>query len=165
MVSALTPRTDRIESQAKLGNVLATQQGYMSFVDVSLINASTTNGFPVNSVVLNLDGTRRYIYDLANDLGCRMGIERICLQQIYEIQTEVAYGSNSGIYNGNIEQKVWGVIGDKLGQIRLIGNWSTFPSTYGTRISSGSAGDYIELWNWIKYVSGNFSRFYGLRYR
>ena len=146
MVSALTPRTDRQEANAKLGQALAIQQGITNLCDVALINASTSNSLPVNSCILNTDTTPRFIYDLANDLSARIGIDRIMCQQIYPIQTEIGTGSNSGSYNGTVDQPVWGVTGDKNNQIRFVGGgWVGATTGSGTNVATVTVGDYVEI--------------------
>lgn len=68
---------------------------------------------------------RAQIPDLTQDLGVRMGVERIMTQSIYKITDE--YGPNG--------ETVYGVEGDDLGLIRLIGNWTIKRDTYGSSLA------------------------------
>ena len=142
----LAPRIDRIEANSKIGNSLAVQQGMTNVVEISEIDASSANGLPVSSAVKQSNGSARKIYNLSNDLGVHMGVERIHTNQIYELPDEIGTGSSSGTYSGNIDQKVWGVVGDKYNQIRLVGSsWIGARDIYGQYLQFSANGDYAEI--------------------
>lgn len=56
---------------------------------------------------------RAQIPDLANDLSAHLGVNRIPVQEVFPIESE----------SGPNGEQVSGVVNDKFGQIRLIGNW------------------------------------------
>lgn len=84
-----------------------------------------------NTAIVN----RAQIPDLANDLGVRMGINRIPVQQIYEIPTE--QGPNG--------EPVWGEINDTVGRLRFVGNWVNFAGTSGMYVRTATQNDTVEI--------------------
>ena len=78
---------------------------------------------------------RAQIPDLANDLACNMGSNRICTQQVYQLQNE--FGPNG--------EPVWGVVNDTYGQIRGVGDIQQYVTTSGSGIGANTAGSYFEV--------------------
>ena len=80
---------------------------------------------------------RAKIINLAADGGIRFGIERVAMQSIVQLQGE--YGPNS--------ESVFSVVGDKFDQVRLVGDWQAFNSTYGqyVQVNSPTLDEYVEI--------------------
>lgn len=110
---------------------------FQPFVDESSLLTATTSTSPSSSQFYSTVINRASIPNIKNDLKCRMGVERIMVQQIYQVQNE--FGPNG--------EPVWGVVNDDRGLVRLVGGWSNLNNTWGTRvISSGTNNvDYIEI--------------------
>jgi hypothetical protein len=102
--------------------------GFQGFVD-----ESTKISVP-NTTIVN----RAQISDLANDARVSMGIDRIQIQGIYELQNEF----------GATGEKVYGTLSDDRGLIRFVGRWSA-PElvTYGRPIETpaNSTFSYVEI--------------------
>ncbi len=133
-------------------NAIATIQS--NLIDIgdeldSLSDSMVVSKIPVpNTQITN----RAQIVDLANDLKPRFGIDRIMTQEISEIQGE--FGPNG--------EAVFGVVNDKLGQIRCVGRWESFNDTSGLRLQvvpADAADDFIEITffgtglNWLTNVT------------
>jgi hypothetical protein len=80
---------------------------------------------------------RAKMVDLSNDLGVRMGIERISISPYTRVDGETGP-------NGEI---VYKMANDKFDQIRLVGRWSDKieNSTVGQAASGNSSADYVEV--------------------
>lgn len=97
----------------------------------AFIDETTLISVP-NTAIIN----RAKIPDIANDLKASLGIERIPVQSIYQLQNEI--GSNG--------EPVFGALNDTRGLIRLVGNWYKAISVYGQYFqTSGNTTDYIEV--------------------
>lgn len=117
-MSQLAPRIDKIEAISKLRN------SQYSIAEVSTVSVPYTT-------ILN----RAKIPDLANDLKLNFGIERIPVQQIFQLQDE--FGANG--------EPVFGAVNDYQGLIRLVGSWSTFWGLPGQGITTSTVNDYLEI--------------------
>jgi hypothetical protein len=107
------------------------------FVDESSLLTATTSTSPSSSQFHSTVINRASIPNINNDLKCRMGVERVMVQQIYQVQNE--FGPNG--------EPVWAVLNDDRGLVRFVGGWSNLNNSWGTRvISSGTNNvDYIEI--------------------
>jgi len=115
----------------------AQDAGFQAFIDNSsyLISATTTAGSPAAGTFYSSITKRASITDLSQDLKPRMGIDRLIVQQVYEIQNE--FGSSG--------EKVFGVLNDDKGLIRFVGSWSNNITSSGQFMSSSTSGDFIEI--------------------
>lgn len=100
-----------------------------ALVTPSLIAPNSVSGF-VTSIV-----NRASIPNLAADFGVRFGIDRISVQQIYEIPNE--FGPNG--------ERVFGAVNDQYGLIRFVGNWININDSNGVAANTQSTGDYVEI--------------------
>jgi hypothetical protein len=64
-----------------------------------------------------------------------MGVERIPVQSIYQLQNE--FGANG--------EPVWAAVNDDIGRIRFVGNWANTTGATGPGVQSGSSADYVEI--------------------
>lgn len=88
--------------------------------------------------VLNTEITNRaQMVDLANDLSAHAGINRIAIQEIFEIQGE----------SGPSDEMVFGVTNDKFNQIRVVGPWVNRNDALGVRtlIETASTEGFLEF--------------------
>jgi hypothetical protein len=92
-----------------LGALLSTLGN--DITSIPLMTATTTAGSPAAGYFYSSIQNRAQMYDLRNDLSINMGINRICVQQIYQIKNE--FGPNG--------EMVWGAVNDTYGQIRFVG--------------------------------------------
>lgn len=92
-----------------------------------------------NSALINVPNTtitgRAQIQDPSKDLSVNMGINRIMVQQIYQIQNE--FGSNG--------EPVWAALNDVAGQIRFVGTFSNVIDNDGQYVTNLSTTDFIEI--------------------
>lgn len=95
-----------------------------SFVDLPKIDA------PFTTVV-----KRGQMTDLSQDLMPRMGIERIVLQSVQEVQDET----------GPSGERVFKTPNDLHNQIRFVGQWINLNDLSGARPYGQVTGDYIEV--------------------
>jgi hypothetical protein len=115
--------------------------GFQGFINPNeaVLTATTTTGTPAAGTFYSSITGRAPLMDFSQDLRARMGVERIAVQSIYQLQNE--FGPNG--------EPVWGVLNDTLGQVRFVGNWAngSLISTYGQYIQTGSSNttDYIEV--------------------
>ena len=103
----------------------ALSAGFQGFVD-----QSATISVPSTAIV-----GRAKIPDLANDLRCSMGLERIQVQQIVELQNE--FGPNG--------ERVYGALNDDRGLIRYVGSWINNNDTAGARATTTDTASYVEI--------------------
>lgn len=116
----------------------AQQQGFQGFVNPNqLMVATSVTGSPAAGTFYSSIVGRTAMLDLSQDLGARMGVNRIMVQDIYQIQNEVG-PNGENVYASN---------NDPYSQIRLLGTWSNNSDVNGTRPgSSGVANaDFIEV--------------------
>lgn len=79
---------------------------------------------------------RAQIPNLAADLKVNFGIDRIHVQQVYEIPNE--FGPNG--------ERVWGAVNDTYGQIRIVGRLDTVVSGQGQYVRLYNSGsDFMEI--------------------
>lgn len=112
--------------------------GFQSFVKSNtLMTPTTTTGTPAAGTFYSTLQNRASMIDLSQDLGARMGDNRIMTQEISLSQSE--YGPNG--------EQVFTTSNDTFGQIRFVGTWVNNSDLNGTRPgSSGVASvDYIEV--------------------
>jgi len=121
--------------QDVIGNAL--KAGFQNFVDQSAtITATATTGTPATGYFHSTVVGRATIPDIKNDLRASLGIERITVQQIMQLQNE--FGSNG--------EPVCSVVNDDRGLIRFIGNWTNSIANSGTAPVGGVNGaDYVEV--------------------
>lgn len=99
---------------------------------------------------------RAPLIDPSQDLGVRFGVNRIQTQQLYRIQDEV----------GPNDEPVYGLVNDRFGQIRLIGNeWFDSNDENGTIIrDTSSFDDFLEITfygtglNWLAFLQSGTTR-------
>lgn len=109
-------------------------QGWTS--QTALITPTTTTGTPVAGTFYSTIPNRASMVDMSQDLKVNMGIQRFATQQVYDIPTE----------SGPNGERVWGVLNDTLGQVRLVGTWRSFvDSAAGQYINSAIVSDYFEI--------------------
>lgn len=96
----------------------------ISYSDAALISVPNTS-------IVN----RAPIRDLANDMGTRMGIERIPTQVIYPLQNEF----------GATGEPVFAVVNDDRNLIRFVGTWLSGINTSGQIPNTTINGDYVEI--------------------
>lgn len=113
------------------------EQGFQSFVKTSdSLTATATVGTPATGTFYSSISNRSSITDLSKDLKARMGIERLMVQQLYQISSEI--GANG--------ESVFAVTNDIFNQMRFVGQWSNINSTSGPLVRSGAnTTDYVEL--------------------
>jgi len=78
---------------------------------------------------------RAPMIDPTQDLGVRMGVNRIQTHGLMELPNE--QGPNG--------ETVWGVYNDKFNQIRCVGDWTEANSTEGVYIISSTVESFIEV--------------------
>ena len=112
-------------------------QGFQSFVNTTsyLISATTTAGSPAAGTFYSSIINRAAIPDLSQDLKARMGIERISVQQIYQLQNE--FGSSG--------EPVFAALNDTFGQIRFVGNWTNLVDNNGAYADTVINNNYVEI--------------------
>lgn len=108
--------------------------GLQAYIDQSSV-LTAVNGAPATGQYRSSITRRADIPNITTDLKASMGIERIPVQQIYEIQTE----------RGSSGEAVFGVLNDDKGLIRFVGLWSNVTDTNGARALSSVSTDYIEI--------------------
>lgn len=99
--------------------------GLSDFVD----NSSTIS-VPYTSIV-----NRAKIPDIANDLSVRMGVERISIQSLYQLQNEFGVSG----------EPVWAALNDDKNLIRLVGSWGAADVFNGPGVRSTASGNFIEI--------------------
>lgn len=110
--------------------------GFQGFIDTTtnIITATQTAGTPsVGHFYSSIPG-RASIPDLSKDLKPRMGIERIMVQGLYQLQNE--FGPTLPVF---------APFNDPFGQIRFVGNWFQSLSVDGTLVATSYNADYIEV--------------------
>jgi hypothetical protein len=122
-----------------IGNTLGAS--FQNFIDQSstLTAQNTTTGYPspTGTFYSTVIG-RAAIPDITNDMRASFGVERICTQQIIQIQNE--QGPNG--------ETVYGVLNDDRGLIRFVGSWGNANGVYGQYIQNPSTSDtvsYVEI--------------------
>jgi hypothetical protein len=109
---------------AQLGHLAqAAELQFGTFVDLPKIAA------PFTSVT-----NRAQCTDFSSDLRPRMGVERIMVQQVRELEDEV----------GPAGLQVYAPVNDTHNQIRMIGTWTNSVSLNGAR-AEGLAGSSVEI--------------------
>lgn len=79
---------------------------------------------------------RAQIRDISKGMAPSMGIQRIPVQSIYQLQTE--FGASG--------EPVWASLNDDQGLIRFVGSWTPTVDSRGQYIASGSnTSDYVEV--------------------
>lgn len=124
-MAANTPRIDQIEGSATIAGALAQAAGVTTLVSPTKISV------PYTTIV-----NRALIPDMANDAGVSFGVNRIPVQQIFQLQDE--FGPNG--------EPVWGALNDDRGMIRFVGGWSNGLDTIGQYVAdSTNTTDYCEI--------------------
>ena len=114
-------------------------QSFQAFVSQSALNTATaTVGTPAGGTFYSSISNRAAMVDLSQDLKPRMGIERVMVQQLVQLQNE--FGPNG--------ETVWGAMNDTFGQIRFVGAWIVHPSS--------AYGSYNEINDVVSYVETTF---------
>jgi hypothetical protein len=99
------------------------------------LTATTAIGSPAAGFFHSTITNRASIPDISKDLSVRMGIERIPVQQAYQLQDE--FGPNN--------QPVWSAVNDYKGLVRFVGNMSNVVNASAARVNFNSSGDYAEI--------------------
>lgn len=112
-------------------------QAFQGFVNTqtNLITATSTAGTPAAGTFYSTIVGRAAIVDMSQDLKPRMGIERLPVQQIYQLQNE--FGPNG--------EPVWATPNDTTGQIRFVGSWITNINVGGPYCQNLSTTDFLEI--------------------
>lgn len=117
----------------------ASSMGFQGFVNTNnVLNATTTAGSPAAGSFYSTVVNRAALVDFTQDLKARMGIERVMVQSIYQLQSEL--GPNG--------EPVWAALNDDRGMIRFVGSqWATATDTQGVSIDTAgtSLTDYVEI--------------------
>jgi len=109
--------------------------GFQGFVDESA-KLTAVNGTPAAGQFRSSVTGRASIPDLANDLKVRMGIDRIPVQQIVQLQNE--FGPNG--------EPVWAALNDDRGLIRFVGDWKNQNSAAGPYLqANGVSSAFVEI--------------------
>lgn len=114
----------------------ASSQGFQGFINNTsfLLTATTATGTPAAGTFYSSVQNRAPLIDMSQDLKPRMGIERIPVQQIYQLQNE--FGPNG--------EPVWGVLNDTNGLIRFVGSPVNTVDSHGAQVVL-NVGDYSEF--------------------
>lgn len=108
--------------------------GFQNFVATDYLTA--VNGSPSSSQFRSDITNRASIPNLGNDLFPKMGMDRMTLQSLTEVQSEV----------GPAGQRVYKLTADSKDQLRFVGNWIFNASAFGTYVASSSlTTDYVEI--------------------
>lgn len=146
------PGYEPIDTSAAASNFQGQQlqqlQNWVMAGTQAFIDQSALISVPNSTVV-----RRAQIPDLANDLRASFGIDRIVVQQIYDLPGEA--GANG--------ERVQGALNDDRGLIRFVGDWrNNPPDNTGSAIIVGTnTTDYIEIvfygtgLNFITYAVGD----------
>ena len=112
-------------------------QGFQNFVNMQdTLIATAVTGTPAIGTFYSSIINRAPLVNLTQDLKPRMGIERVAVQQITQLQNE--FGPNG--------EPVWSAVNDTVGRIRFVGQWTNTLDNYGSRAqSSASIADFIEV--------------------
>lgn len=111
-------------------------QGLQGFVRTAdLMTATTSPGTPAAGQFYSSIINRAAIPDMRLDLKARMGVDRIIIQQMTRIESEI--GPNG--------EYVYGMVNDKIGQVRAVGDFSAANNNSGQYISTGNINFYIEV--------------------
>jgi len=118
-------------------------KAFQNFVKLGELTATTNAADPdigtsqFFSEIIN----RAPIIDLTNDLNSRVAINRIDVSSIEKISNEI----------GPADEQVFGVLNDRNGQIRYVGDWNfddIATNAHGPAIStpdSGTGNDFVEV--------------------
>ena len=90
-------------------------QGLQSFIDESLVQLTAINGTPGATQFRSSVVNRAPITDISQNLKVSMGIERVMVQQLIQLQNE--FGPNG--------EPIWSALNDDRGMMRFIGNWQS----------------------------------------
>lgn len=111
------------------------QNAFQAFIAQNqLMNATAIAGTPAGGSFYSSIVNRASVPDLSQDLKPRMGLERIMVQQIVPLQTEM----------GSSNEIIWSAVNDIFGQVRFVGDWSNSSDTNGSRPSCNQ-GAYVEI--------------------
>jgi hypothetical protein len=109
-------------------------QGFVS--QNAQLTATTTTGTPATGYFYSSISNRSSIVDLTADLKARMGVERVPVQSIMQLQTEF----------GPSNETVFSVMNDKANLIRFVGSgWANENTADGVAPKTTTSGDYIEI--------------------
>lgn len=107
--------------------------GFQNYVKVS--NLTPFNGSPGTGQFRTYGIVNRAsIPDLANDAGVRFGVNRICIQRVFELNAE----------SGPNGEKVYGALNDSKNQFRFVGTWVNSAGGDGVRVQADIQNDFIE---------------------
>jgi hypothetical protein len=113
----------------------ATNMGFQGFVNTSnTLSATTTTGTPASGKFYSSIQNRASIVDVTQDLKARMGVERVMIEQIYQLQNE--FGPNG--------ETVFAALNDDRGMMRFVGSWSNNNDGYGQYAQTLVVGDFVE---------------------
>jgi hypothetical protein len=119
--------------QSVVGDAL--KAGFQNFVDQSATRIATAvAGTPAAGYFYSSIVGRAPIPDISADLRASLGVERIAVQSIMQLQNE--FGSSG--------EPVFAAVNDDRGLIRFVGSWGIYNDSYGQRFYAGSAS-YIEV--------------------
>ena len=103
----------------------------LSLFGQNIVDSTSTIAAPFTSIQ-----NRAAIPNIARDLKVSMGIERIQVQSLFQVQNE------SGL-NG---EPVYAAANDDRGLVRFVGQWSQLNDAYGPRVVGGNnLTDYVEI--------------------
>ena len=126
---------------ARFNDIYESQdQGFQGFVRTAdLMTATATTGTPATGTFHSTIVNRAAIPDMRMDLKARMGIERIMVQSITQLQNE--FGSNG--------EPVYSAVNDTVGQIRFVGaGWVSSTTNIGSvvgNLSTTNLDGFVEI--------------------
>jgi hypothetical protein len=114
----------------------ASNYGFQGFINTNnVLNATTSAGTPAQGKFYSSITNRASIVDVTQDLKARMGVERVVIEQIYQLQNE--FGPNG--------EQVFAALNDDRSMARFIGQWVNVISANGIRPESSVTGDALEI--------------------
>jgi hypothetical protein len=114
------------------------QNGFQGFINTSNVRSATaTTGAPAAGTFYSTVVNRANIVDISQDLKVSMGIDRLEVQQLVQLQSE--FGPNGEL--------VWSAVNDDRGLIRFVGGaWKNVINTQGNQVyTNGNIVDYVEI--------------------
>lgn len=112
------------------------ENSFQAFVKKEWMTPTTNTGTPAAGTFHSTVIGRKPMVDLSKDLKPRMGVERILVQQLVQLNDEF----------GSLGEIVKSPVNDSFGQIRFVGAWgSGTVGVHGQYIPTTTVGDYVEV--------------------
>lgn len=122
-------------SQDNAAKIFANQQNLVDLGDLTANQVLDHTLLPQIATPFTTIVNRSYMPDLSQNLSAHFGVSRIMCQQIFEIPTEL--GPNG--------EQVFGVVGDRMNQVRFIGNFAQQNSIHGVSPFSSQQSSAVEI--------------------